>query len=170
MEKIYLIFICLFVAFLFAADISAQVALQDSLTQGNLGAVVAKDTVSLQTKSPTGAMLRSLFIPGWGQWYNDKKFKSLVMFCAQGGLLANSIYLNQMLVKSQTDWERNYYLNNRNLSVWWLVGITLFSITDAFVDAHLSDFDESPDLSMMEISPLFTENDVGIKFTLCFCF
>lgn len=121
-------------------------------------------------KSPKGAMIRSVLIPGWGQWYNNKKLKALVVFGAETGVLINSIYLNQLKQKSTTDWEREYYINNRNLSNWWLVGIVLFSIADSFVDAHLSDFDESPDLSMMNIQPLCDKSGPGVLVSLNFEF
>ncbi len=98
--------------------------------------------------SPRGAMLRSLFIPGWGQWYNGKRLKALVFFCGEWGLLANSIYLNQKYQASTTDYEREFYIENRNLSTWWLVGSVLYAMLDAYVDAHLATFDESPDLSL----------------------
>jgi hypothetical protein len=128
------------------------------------------DSTETNIKSPTGAMLRSLFFPGLGQWYNGKKLKAVVIFLGQTGLLANSIYLNQQLVKSQTDYEREFYINNRNLSVWWLVGVTLFSMADAYVDAQLSDFDESPDLSHIQIQPFVSKNSPGIVFSVCYRF
>ena len=124
----------------------------------------------MKKKSPTGAMIRSLIFPGLGQWYNNKKIKAFLVFCAQSGLLANSIYLNQKYVTSSTEFERNFYINNRNLSVWWLVGTTLFSMADAFVDAHLADFDESPDLSNLIIHPTIMTGDPGIPVSFCFRF
>lgn len=98
-------------------------------------------------KSPRKAMLCSALFPGMGQLYNGKKFKALVFFCTEFGLMSNSIYLNQKYVSSTNELDRDFYLNNRNLSTWYLIGAVLFSSIDAFVDAHLSDFDESSDLS-----------------------
>ncbi len=126
------------------------------------------DTNIVHKKSPTGAMLRSLVFPGWGQWYNNKKIKAIVFFCGETALLTNAIYLNQQLVNSEDLATREFYINNRNLSVWWLVGVVLFSMGDAFVDAHLADFDESPSLT---ISPVQIQG-AGQKdvFAISVCF
>jgi len=35
---------------------------------------------SLTRKSPMGALFRSVAFPGWGQFYNERYFKSLVIF------------------------------------------------------------------------------------------
>ena len=99
-------------------------------------------------KSPRTAMLCSLIVPGLGQLYNGKKFKALIVFGAEVGLLSNSIYLNQMYKQSTYPADKEFYINNRNLSTWWLVGTILFSVLDAYVDAHLYHFDESPELSI----------------------
>lgn len=125
---------------------------------------------SSKIKSPTGALIRSLVFPGLGQWYNGKKLKAVAVFLGETGLLANAIYLNQKLVKSKTEYEREYYINNRNLSVWWLIGVMLYSAADAYVDAHLSDFDESPDLSTFKIEPFWADHIIGFKAKLHFSF
>jgi hypothetical protein len=118
---------------------------------------IQKDSVrQVSKKSSKRAMIYSAVVPGLGQWYNGKKLKAIVIFGTEIGLLINSIDLNQ---KYQVEKARlttdplydkraiDFYLNNRNLSTWWLVGVTLFSVLDANVDAQLFDFDESPTLS-----------------------
>lgn len=121
--------------------------------------IVSNDTSRIEKntiKSPRNAMVRSLLFPGLGQYYNGKKFKSLVIFCTELGLLTNSIYLNQKYqstLRDDYDDEKYYeaakefYIDNRSLSTWCLAGSILFSVLDAYVDAHLDSFDESPDLS-----------------------
>jgi len=47
------------------------------------------DTVKVSVKSPTGAMIRSLLFPGWGQLYNKKYFKAILVFGAEIGLATN---------------------------------------------------------------------------------
>jgi len=103
---------------------------------------------SSKTKSPRGAMLRSIFIPGWGQFYNGKWFKGILIAGTEIGLVANAVIQNQYAVNSTTLLEREFYVNNRNLSFWWLAGAILYSAVDAYVDAQLYHFDESPDLSV----------------------
>ncbi|MBN1348546.1 hypothetical protein JXJ21_03990 [candidate division KSB1 bacterium] len=88
-----------------------------------------------------------MIIPGWGQCYNGKKFKAALAFCAECTAAGSAIYWNQQVV-SGPYYYRDDYINWRNEGVWWLVGIVLISMADAYVDAHLSDFDESPDISI----------------------
>lgn len=105
-------------------------------------------TDSSKTKSPRGAMLRSIFVPGWGQFYNGKWFKGIIIAGTEIGLVANAVMQNQYAVHSTTLLEKEFYVNNRNLSFWWLAGAILYSAVDAYVDAQLYHFDESPDLSV----------------------
>ncbi len=107
--------------------------------------VIQKELVK---KNPRGAMLRSIFVPGWGQFYNGKWFKGIVIAGTECGIVINSIIQNEYANNSVTSLEREFYLDNRNLSYWWLAGAILYSAIDAYVDAHLYDFDESPDLSL----------------------
>jgi hypothetical protein len=144
----------------------AQESSQDSSFVGKNIETNNSSEKKIAAKSPNGAMIRSLIIPGWGQWYNQKKLKAVVVFGTETGILINSIYLNQMTQKSTTTAEREYYLNNRNLSNWWLVGALLFSVADAFVDAQLSDFDESPVLAFLEIRPTQVTAEPGVLLSL----
>jgi len=66
---------------------------------------------------------------------------------AEIGLVTNAIVLNQWANTAATEEERLYYLDNRNLSFWILGAVILYSMADAYVDAALFDFDESPELS-----------------------
>ncbi|MBN2410365.1 hypothetical protein JXQ31_01660 [candidate division KSB1 bacterium] len=109
------------------------------------------------TKSPRGAMLRSLVVPGWGQFYNGKWFKGILIGGTEIGLVINAVIQNHYAVQSETELEKEFYRENKSLSIWWLGATILYSITDAYVDAHLYNFDDSPNLSMKvkeEIEPL----------------
>lgn len=99
-------------------------------------------------KSPSGAMLRSALIPGWGQWYTDHKLKAIIVLGAQLALIGNAVYYNQMAVKSHTSDDRNFYLDYQSQFTWYSVGFYLLNILDAFIEAHLWDFDTGPDLSV----------------------
>lgn len=107
-------------------------------------------------RSPRVAVIRSASFPGWGQWYNGKKFKALIVLGAEVGFISSAIWYNQRVVEtlgdeySDTSKEqyREFYTNWRNQCVWYLAGTVLFSMADAYVDAHLFDFDESPELTI----------------------
>ncbi len=115
--------------------------------------------------SPSWVGVRSMLIPGWGQLYNGKPIKALVV---AGGQIAmgygiyrqNQKYLDnthssdQMFHIFQTthnlddslasdDYQRiaYFYKNDRNKLIWWSVGAMFISVYDAFVDAHLRNFD-----------------------------
>ncbi|MEE4310700.1 MAG: DUF5683 domain-containing protein [candidate division KSB1 bacterium] len=142
---------------------------QDSVRVSSAPAQTGEDVKdSIHTpKSPRKAMLYSALFPGMGQLYNGKKFKALVFFCTEFGLMSNSIYLNQKYVSSTNELDRDFYLNNRNLSTWYLIGAVLFSSIDAFVDAHLSDFDESSDLSL-RVNPVQRGNGLMLNVAVNF--
>jgi hypothetical protein len=104
------------------------------------------DSVKARTKSPRGAMLRSAVLPGWGQWYNGQKIKSFLVVGGELGLIGNAWYQNRMALRSKTPEEREFFRNNRNLSIWWCVGVYFLNLMDAYVDAQLWHFDTGPDL------------------------
>lgn len=127
-------------------------------------------TGSDSMKTPSGAMLRSLAVPGWGQWYNGKKFKAVIFAGGEIGLVADAIIQNQLAVRAQTDIDRLFYRDNRSLAIWWLAAAILFSMADAYVDAHLYHFDESPELShtpalLYKKAPALFPPPAGIKFS-----
>jgi hypothetical protein len=106
---------------------------------------------SAAVKNPKGAMLRSLAVPGWGQFYNGKWFKGILVAGTEIGLVANAAIMNQWAKEAVDENERFYYTDSRNLSYWLLAAAILYSVVDAYVDAQLYDFDESPNLSIQFI-------------------
>ncbi|MBU0509174.1 hypothetical protein KKH27_10100, partial [bacterium] len=53
-----------------------------------------------------------------------------------------------MRFKNKEDFTKEkFYRNSRNRLLWWLAGMALLSMGDAYVDAHLYRLDVSPDLS-----------------------
>lgn len=115
------------------------------------------------TKSPTRATIYSAIAPGWGQWYVDDKWKTPV-FAAAWGTIAFLIVRNQInysdkdseyqnaltqnlsaaeLLKRQ----REVYHDNRDQAIFALIAVHLVSAVDAYVGAHLYDFNVDDDLS-----------------------
>jgi hypothetical protein len=95
-------------------------------------------------KSPWGATLRSLMVPGWGQWYNESYLKSFA-YIAAIALVGNEIFYNKRMLdktgleKYQDDYSRYS----------WYMGLTYLLMTmDAHVDAYLYKFDEIVDLTI----------------------
>lgn len=54
---------------------------------------------------------------------------------------------------------KNYYRRNRDLCIICMVGVYLLSMVDAYVDASLSHFDISPDLSV-DVAATLLNNDM----------
>ena len=102
----------------------------------------ATSDASAVDTTPRSALLRSMLIPGWGQYYNKRYFKSALIFGASCALTAGMIYENQQLQRSSTDVDRRFYREQRNTFGIWLLGTILYGMADAYVDAHLRDFDE----------------------------
>jgi hypothetical protein len=90
------------------------------------GPVLAADTSARPAPVPRTAVLLSL-VPGGGQWYNQKHFKAVVV-CGTAVSLAMA----------------RHYEGDRGIREdlsWWLVGVYIYNLLDAYVDAHLARFD-----------------------------
>jgi hypothetical protein len=116
-------------------------------------------------KSTTGAVFRSLAVPGWGQYYTKSYWKAAGFLVVEGGLIWGISYQNDQMqayrrsaenyqaagmTATANDYRRfEYYRrDNRNELIWWLVGVTMLSMGDAYVDAQLYGVDMSPSLSL----------------------
>lgn len=111
-------------------------------------------------KSPSGALLRSLAVPAWGQLYNGSYIKAGIIGSLESFLIYQTVYYFRRtsryedLYTNDTTAARYYlfqqydrYRDLRNQHIW-LLGITVFfSMFDAYVDAHLKNFsvDLTPD-------------------------
>jgi len=103
-----------------------------------------------ETKTPMKAAALSLFIPGGGQFYNESYLKSAVVFSMEATLLGLTLYNH---IKAEDAYDKyaitmdeadyNTYLDyyyKRQDNLWW-TGVYIFlSVVDAFVDAHLYDY------------------------------
>jgi hypothetical protein len=105
--------------------------------------------------SPFKVMLRSAVLPGWGQMYNGKPLKAVVVVAGEGFLVYKALdelskendavdRLSQVPDGSpehdqaQDDREKHYNLKVNY--IWWAVAVHLLQMADAYVDAHLRDF------------------------------
>lgn len=117
--------------------------------------------------SPTGAALRSLVFPGWGQMYNGAPVKAVIYGGIEQGLIYG-IYRNHetwryWVETGQADYAE-FYRQQRNRMVWYLAGAVLASMVDAYVDASLSEFDISENLAGL----LYQENLFGSGVNVSF--
>ena len=68
---------------------------------------------------------------------------------------------------------KNYFRQNRDLCIICMVGVYLLAMVDAYVDASLSQFDITPDISMQVAPTIMQESrdklpSVGLHWALCF--
>jgi TM2 domain-containing membrane protein YozV len=109
-------------------------------------------------KSPLTAVLLSAVLPGAGQFYNQSYWKipiigSLVGYFGYEYFRNNSKYLDykQQYQNSQSVFNpngdlnlkslREFYRNQRNDFFWYFMIVYVVNLLDAYVDAHLFDFD-----------------------------
>ncbi len=112
-----------------------------------------------RAKSPTGALIRSGVVPGWGQLYNEQYVKCGLVFVTEGMLIAGAVVehlraeddhqeLDDPLNSDQereAAWLRySRRIDKRNTYLWYLAGVKFLSMVDAYVDAHLYRFEEGP--------------------------
>jgi len=135
---------------------------------------------SAQAIVPGRAILRSAVMPGWGQFYVGRPFKGVL-------LGAGALYTVGMTVRAHgrvgdlaglrtgladpllDDRIESWRAERRRWSLW-IAGVWIYAMLDAFVDAHLHDFDAvEPDFKPPEamlIAGSATPLYVGLRFPL----
>jgi hypothetical protein len=156
------------------------------------------DTVPL----PRKVMMRSVILPGWGQYTNRQAWKIPIVYGLLGGLsyyayfadtryagyraaYYNSFEVNDDFKFGQTPgWidpnvsqdflrtSRDFYRNRRDFLIVTVFLAYVLNFVDAYVYAHMRDFDVSDDLSSrIEIGPsmpVATQPTLGFTFKLNF--
>lgn len=108
--------------------------------------------MSIELRSPTGALLRSAVLPGWGQFYNDRPLKGLLLGSLEIGLAAWLILEHLAAEEARKAFlesgdpadEAAYEAHSRRRLdlIWYTSGAWLYGMFDAYVDAHLYAFEE----------------------------
>ena len=116
-------------------------------------------------KSPGKASLLSAFIPGAGQYYNDRYIKSGLVFGIQVGLILRTVHHNERVNRFRhrsSDYDKQRYIDAydaRQSFIFWIGTSALLSAMDAYVDAHLINFQKLKE----EIHLRFEEEKVIIS-------
>lgn len=116
---------------------------------------------SLQTQVPRKALIRSLVLPGWGQYANGRPFKALG-FGAAAAVLAGRVVAQERALsradrRGAPDAELEDLAAGRNTRVLLLLANATLAGIDAYVDAQLAGFDLSlgpgaaPGLALLEV-------------------
>jgi hypothetical protein len=109
----------------------------------------ADDKPETLVKSPTGAVLRSLAVPGWGQLYCRSYVKAFAFAAAEVSIVYSASHQHDQMKrfqKANNPAFTDFYRNSRNRLIWWLAGTIMLSMGDAYVDAQLYGLDFSPQI------------------------
>lgn len=119
-------------------------------TENNISNETTSDTVFVMSKSPWGAVARSAVIPGWGQFYNESYWKIPVVWGTAAWFVYNWVDNNNLYndykslyQSSESEYYRrlrNFYRDQRDKFTIYLGLLYLLNLVDAYVDAHLFDF------------------------------
>lgn len=136
---------------------------------------------NMEPHSPLRATVYSAVIPGTGQIYNGKWWKSLIVYAGMGTcvyFIADNnknyqLYKSAYIASVDNDpntvptidgnsaffnqWQEQYH-RWRDVSYMALVGVYVLQIIDANVDGHLFYYDVSPDISL-SIHPSVSMSD-----------
>lgn len=150
------------------------------------------DSPRLLPKDPKKATMLSAMLPGAGQVYNGKSWKVPILYA---GILTDVYFIqynhkryerfrdalfaldkgepNPFPSLNRAALVRNvdYWRQNRDLTLLLMLGIYALNLVDANVDAHLSGFDISEDLTLKiapQIGTLSASSTTGFSLTLQF--
>ena len=170
LKEIILLLICL--AFF-------SVGTEETFCQTQKDSVFSNPENNLKSKSPTQALFKSLAFPGWGQFYNEKYLKAGLVLGVETTYIILAVdqwrkatlhkknFHNAVPYSPEQFYEFDlykYHRDQRNLYLWITSGIVFLSMFDAYVDAHLYDFDKI-EMKDLEVSLFPTDESsrrVGI--------
>ena len=109
--------------------------------------------------SATGAVVATPVFPGWGQLYSDNFWKAGLGFGVQMYFWTNIVNRDRQAVRAR-DFAYTFPVDDPNYALynsisaesweqmrdfaWWSGGILLIIALDAYVDAHLFNFNDDP--------------------------
>ncbi|MFQ5905888.1 MAG: DUF5683 domain-containing protein [bacterium] len=125
-------------------------------------------------KSPFWAMAASAAIPGGGQFYCENYLRGAIFCAAQATLAAMSLYEHMLTEEAHRRYKQSgsledygdyaHHFDRRNDLLWWDVGVWVFSIADAFVDAHMYRFGSRKGLRL----GVLEKGGVGVHLSFAF--
>ncbi len=113
-----------------------------------------QDSVFVMQKSPWLAVLQSAVVPGLGQIYNESYIKAPIIWGAAsllvyGWIHYDNLYSDYQKLSIQNPVQyirfRDFYRDQRDLFTIYMGLLYLLNLVDAYVDAHLFDFNVEED-------------------------
>lgn len=138
------------------------------------------------TQNPTGALFKSMVIPGWGQLGNKRYLKAGFFFAMDSWMILSAIHYGRQTSDfrekfesitdpASNDLKNEYYAlyldrkDERNKFTWFAVIVSFFSMFDAYVDAHLSGHPKKENVERINFGVVPLEEN-GAKLFLTFNF
>ena len=139
------------------------------------------DSAAVRKSSPRGALIRSALVPGLGQFYNKKYIKAGVFTVGESYLIYNIATdwkaasrhkknfqsSSDPVYQAQEFAEYEKYRDRKNLNLWITAAVVFYSMFDAYVDAHLSDFNQ-PDKAFEAYLEPMPDNGIRLMVELNF--
>ncbi len=142
------------------SDSTVTDILPEEIPQPTPGAVQIEEVDLWATGvSPTGAVLGTPLFPGWGQLYSDNFWKAGLAFGTEMYFWTNIINRDRQAVRAR-DFANTFSPDDPNYArynaiaeesweqmrdfAWWSGGVLLIIALDAYVGAHLFNFDQDP--------------------------
>ncbi len=133
--------------------------------------------------SPFWSSSRSLVFPGWGQLHNGSEKKAIVLFSLQTYLIGRVFaaerrarYYQDRMNDETPGWSRedlqaryDDLRDTRGDLVWWSSLLVLYSVIDAYVDAHLVGFEEQVE-QVERVTASLVPTDGGAEAAIAFRF
>lgn len=183
--RYFFIIICLFLTHsIYAQDESPSIVKVDRDTAVQIKTVIIKEEF---VPVPKKALLYSLILPGAGQIYNRKAWKLPLVYGAYGGLIYAFDFNGSQFKKFKQAYtyrlesnpladelinpavstdaiKRARDASRKNLELTYMAAIVVHALNgiEAYVDAHLRNFDISEDLSL-DIRPTFEASGIGVQ-------
>ena len=102
------------------------------------------------TKSPFGAIVASAILPGGGQFYCENYLRGAAFCAAQASVAGMFLYEHILTEEAHRRYKSTgslddygdyeHHFDRRYDLLWWGAGVWVFSMADAFVDAHMFKF------------------------------
>jgi hypothetical protein len=196
---IKIFFTIIFLSFIFCTNLFSQNNLDTTqINEKSIEEVEEKVKENLYlplSKSPSGAIWRSVIFPGWGQLYTENYWKAPIFSAAAGTLwyltISNHLeyndlqkQLNSIEDKNSLEWQntrsrRENSIDNRDLFALYLLGVYVIAIIDAYSSVHLFDFNignpPNNSFSIQKFSPQISPNSffdgkIYLKFGISYKF
>jgi len=126
--------------------------------------IIDTSVVIIKQKSALTAVFLSAVIPGGGQIYNRSYWKVPIIYGLEAFFVSQWISNNRSYQSLRAQWQdslnananpgivgqlqdnRDAYHDQRDSYAWYMAGVYVLSVLDAYIDAELSGFDVSPSL------------------------